>query len=267
VNNLKRPGYSESVRALALILLASVVTACGGSAEDAAPSPGTDVAGTEKTVAQACSAGEVRRVGSSTASYAAVVQEHAVAFRAPGSGRLAAFGPENRNGVPTVFGVLAKRLDASCEPQWYRVQLPLKPNGITGWVRAADVELARVTTRILVDLGDREVTLYDRGRPVITARAAIGSPQTPTPTGRYYVDQRLVPRDRGGPFGPGAIGISAFSDVLTGWTQGGPIAIHGTNRPDLIGLAVSNGCVRVRNDQLLRIFERTRAGTPVLVRA
>ena len=266
MNNLKRHGYSEIVRALALILLASVVAACGGNAKDAAPSPGTDVAGAEKTV-RACRAGAVERVGSATASYAAVVQDRAVAFRAPGSGRLAVFGPENQNGVPTVFGVLAKRLGSSCDPEWYRVQLPLKPNGITGWVRAADVELARVTTRILVDLGDREVTLYDRGRPVLTARAAIGSPRTPTPTGRYYVDQRLIPRDRGGPFGPGAIGISAFSEVLTGWTQGGPIAIHGTNRPDLIGRAVSNGCLRVRNDQLLRIFERTRAGTPVLVRA
>jgi hypothetical protein len=195
------------------------------------------------------------------------VQERAVAFRAPGSGRLASFGPENVNGVPTVFSVLAKRLDTSCEPEWYRVQLPLKPNGITGWVRAEDVELAPVTTRILVDLSEREVTMYDRGRRILSARAAIGSEATPTPTGRYYVNQRLVPHDRDGPFGPGAIGISAFSEVLTGWTQGGPIAIHGTNRPELIGRAISNGCIRVRNDLLLRLFDRARAGTPVTVRA
>jgi lipoprotein-anchoring transpeptidase ErfK/SrfK len=55
--------------------------------------------------------------------------------------------------------------------------------------------------------------------------------------------------------------------VLTGWTQGGPIAIHGTNRPDLLGEAVSNGCVRVHNDQLRKLFARTLAGTPVTVRA
>jgi lipoprotein-anchoring transpeptidase ErfK/SrfK len=102
---------------------------------------------------------------------------------------------------------------------------------------------------------------------VLTATAAIGSPQTPTPTGHYYVNQRLVPTDTSGPFGPGAIGISAFSEVLTGWTQGGPIAIHGTNRPDLIGRAVSNGCIRVRNDLLQRMFDRTLTGTPVTVRA
>ena len=210
----------------------------------------------------------MRPVGSAARSWAAVVQEDgAVAFRAPGKGRLASFRPENVNGVPTVFSVLAKRLDSGCDPEWYRVQLPLKPNGITGWVRAADVALAPVSTRILVDLSEREVTLYDRGKPVLSARAAIGSAETPTPTGRYYVNQRLRPRDPGGPFGPGAVGISAFSEVLTGWTQGGPIAIHGTNRPELIGRAVSNGCIRVRNDLLTKIFERTRAGTPVTVRA
>ena len=189
------------------------------------------------------------------------------AYRAPGGRRIAAFGERNVNGVPTVFAVLAERVDAACRAEWYRVQLPVRPNGATGWVRARDVELAPVTTRIEVDLSERRVTLFERGREVLSAPAAIGSPRTPTPTGSYYVNQRLIPRDPSGPFGPGAIGISAFSNVLTGWTQGGPIAIHGTNRPDLIGRAVSNGCIRVRNDLLRRLFDRTVAGTPVTVRA
>ena len=195
------------------------------------------------------------------------MRERAQAFRGPGSGRLASFGPKNVNGVSTIFAVLAKQVDERCAAQWYRVQLPVKPNESTGWVRAADVELAPVTTRIEVDLSERRVTLFDGGRRVLTATAAIGSPATPTPTGRYYVNQKLVPTDASGPFGPGAIGISAFSEVLTGWTQGGPIAIHGTNRPDLIGRAVSNGCIRVRNDLLQQFFDRTPGGTPVTVRS
>jgi hypothetical protein len=214
-----------------------------------------------------CVAGSTQPVGDARRSYAAVVQERADAYRKPSSTHLASFGPENVNGVPTVFAVLAKQVDRLCAAQWYRVQLPLKPNGSIGWVRASDVELAPVTTRIEVDLSERRVTLFDRGRRVLSATAAIGSPETPTPTGSYYVNQRLIPEDTSGPFGPGAIGISAFSEVLTGWTQGGPIAIHGTNRPDLIGRAVSNGCIRVRNDLLQRLFDRTRAGTPVTVRA
>ena len=254
------------MRVLLVILLLSAVAGCGG---DEAASPTSDVAATETTVKETvktCVAGETRRVGSETRAFAAVVQDRAAAFRAPGGRELASFGRENVNRVPTVFGVLEERVGSDCEVEWYRVQLPMKPNGITGWVRARDVELASVTTRIEVDLSDREVVLYDRGRRVLSARVAIGTSETPTPTGEYYVNQRLIPKDPSGSFGPGAIGISAFSEVLTGWTQGGPIAIHGTNRPDLIGRAVSNGCIRVRNDLLQRLFDRTLAGTPVTVR-
>ena len=91
---------------------------------------------------------------------------------------------------------------------------------------------------------------------------AVGSRATPTPTGRYYVNQRLIPQDPRGPFGPAAIGISAYSNVLTGWTQGGPIAIHGTNEPWSIGHAVSNGCIRVPNVVLRRLFEHAVARRP-----
>ena len=217
--------------------------------------------------APTCDSDIARPLGSERRSYAAVVRGRAVAYREPGAGRLAAFARTNVNGVPTVFLVRAQRLGEDCRPDWYHVQLPLKPNGVTGWVRAGDVDLAAVTTRVEVDLSDRSVTLFDSGRPVLAVRAAIGSSETPTPVGRFYVNQRLAASDPSGPFGPGAIGISAFSEVLTGWTQGGPIAIHGTNRPDLIGAAVSNGCIRVRNDLLQQLFDGTRAGTPVNVRA
>ena len=250
-----------------MILLASVVAACGGRAEDAAPPVTTgDVAGAKKTAAT-CRPEVTRPLGSPLRSYAAVVREAALAYRRPGGPELARFGDRNVNGVPNVFSVRAQRLASDCSPAWYRVQLPLKPNGTTGWVRAEDVHLAAVTTRVVVDLSARSVTLFDRGRRVLSTTAAIGSPSTPTPIGRYYVNQRLLSADPSGPYGPGAIGISAFSDVLTGWAQGGPIAIHGTNQPELIGLAISNGCLRVRNDVLRTLFDLTRAGTPVTVRA
>jgi lipoprotein-anchoring transpeptidase ErfK/SrfK len=66
--------------------------------------------------------------------------------------------------------------------------------------------------------------------------------------------------------GPGAVAISAFSTVLTGWTQRGPIAIHGTNRPWSIRQAVSNGCIRLRNEVPVRVFRAALAGTPVIIR-
>jgi lipoprotein-anchoring transpeptidase ErfK/SrfK len=101
---------------------------------------------------------------------------------------------------------------------------------------------------------------------VLRARAAVGSSATPTPVGRFYVNQKLVPSNPGGPVGAGAGGVSAFSPVLTGWAQGGPIAIHGTNEPWSIGPSVSNGCIRLPNPVLRRLFSQARVGTPVLIR-
>jgi lipoprotein-anchoring transpeptidase ErfK/SrfK len=212
-----------------------------------------------------CDAG-VKRLGSGKIAYAAVLERSALVYRAPGRGVLARFAKKNVNTYPTVLGVRAALRDRDCKRSWYRVQLPLRPNGVTGYVRADAVWLGRVRTRIVVDLSERRVTLYRGGRRLLRAKAAIGSHATPTPRGRFYVNQRLVPRDRTGPYGPGAIGISAFSNVLTGWTQGGPIAIHGTNQPWSIGRRTTNGCIRLHNDVFKRLFRATPAGTPVLVR-
>jgi L,D-transpeptidase catalytic domain len=212
--------------------------------------------------ARVCAA--FRSLGTPGRAWAAVVRRPTVARVAPTGRVVGRFGPLNANGVPTVFGVLGV-LRRGCQPSWYRVQLPLRPNGVTGWVRASDVDLASVTTRVVVDLSARRVELYRNGRRVLATAAAVGAPATPTPIGRFYVNQRLIPFDARGPFGPGAIGISAFSPVLTRWTQGGPIAIHGTNEPWSIGRAVSNGCIRVRNAVLHRLFAAVRAGTPVVI--
>jgi len=242
------------------VLVAAAVSGCGGE-DRAAPTPVR-----VPTVEQAdCAPGSFVRLETDEVAYGAAVAKQATAFRRPGGAAIARFGRLNVNGVPTVFGAVGARVDEDCRPTWYRVRLPRKPNGSMGWVRAQDVEIGEVRTRIMVDLSARRVTLYRDGRVILSTRAAIGSSATPTPTGTYYVNQRLVPRDPSGPFGPGAIGISSFSEVLTGWAQGGPIAIHGTNRPELIGQAVSNGCIRIRNDVLRRMFAASLAGTPVVV--
>jgi lipoprotein-anchoring transpeptidase ErfK/SrfK len=253
-----------------LLTVVVLAAGCGGAGETpAAPVDVPEAAASETraTPTRTCEPG-LRPLGSAKRAFAAVVdREPAPAYRRPGRKPFARFGRLNVNGVPTVFGVLGKVVDARCRARWYRVQLPMRPNGVTGFVRASDVRTAAVRTRIHVDLSERRVTLFSDGKRVLHAVAAIGSPATPTPTGRYYVNQRLVPADASGPFGPGAVGISAFSPVLTGWAQGGPIALHGTNRPDSIGRPVSNGCLRLDNDAIQRIFDTALAGTPVIIRA
>ncbi len=252
------------VRRTFLYLLAVVALAGCGAATAGKTPPPVRVA---KALAaeKPCRAREYRRLRSRTTAYAAVVRRSAVAYRRPGGARLARFGPRNVNGAATVFGVLGAVVTPACTPTWYRVQLPMRPNGIAGYVRARDVRLLLVRTRIEVDISRRRVTLFRGGKPVLSATAAVGSSATPTPTGRYYVNQRLIPTDTSGPFGPGAIGVSAFSNVLTGWTQGGPIAIHGTNQPWSIGRPGSNGCIRLPNAVLRRMFAATQAGTPVVI--
>ena len=211
-----------------------------------------------------CASAPVQPLRTRALAFAAVVRTQARVYASPDGRPLARYGPVNVNGVPTVFGVLSR---TDCGGRWLRVQLPSRPNGVRAWVRARDVQLIRVRTRIEVDLSARRVTLYRKGRELISTRAAIGASDTPTPTGSYYVNQRLVARNPSGPYGPAAIGVSAFSPVLQHWIQGGPIAIHGTNQPHLLGGAVSHGCIRIANSAITRMFRLALAGTPVVIRA
>lgn len=244
------------LRALALIASVLVLAGCSGLPAALQPTSGP-----------ACDAGAVMRLGNVRVAYAAAAPKGTVAYRTPGGAELGRFGPRNVNDYPTVFEALAKRVDADCAATWYRVQLPVKPNGSTGWIPARGITLSPVRTRIVVSVSKRTLTLYRAGKVVLHATVAVGAAATPTPTGRYYVNQRLVPEDASGPYGPAAIGVSAYSDVLTGWAQGGPIAIHGTNEPWSIGRAVSNGCIRLPNATLTRVFRLADAGTPVIIKA
>ncbi|HEU5363603.1 MAG TPA: L,D-transpeptidase [Gaiellaceae bacterium] len=249
--------------ALLALTLALVAAGCGSHQRRAAAPAPQPAPQPEPTPGRQCSAA-TRTLGSVNVAYVGHAGSGTTAYASPGGRVVARFGPENVNGYPTFLGVVGER--GGCgSAGWYHVQLPIRPNGATGWVRAADLDLQPVRARIEVDLSRRLLTLFRAGRRVFSATVAIGSAATPTPIGRYYVNQRLVPDDPGGPFGPGAIGISAFSPVLTGWAQGGPVAIHGTNEPWSIGHAVSNGCIRLPNPTLTRLFRVAVAGTPVVI--
>jgi lipoprotein-anchoring transpeptidase ErfK/SrfK len=215
----------------------------------------------------ACRPGAVKSLVGRGQSYAVDARGLVRVYRKPGGAAFARFGRLNVNGVPTVFSGVAAVLGPRCKAAWYRILLPMKPNGRTGFVRARAVNLRPVRSRIVIDLSARRLTVYDRHRAVFGTTTAIGAPATPTPLGRFYVNQRFRERDPNGPYGWAAIGISAFSEVLTGWPQGGPVAIHGTNRPSLLGLPVSNGCIRVSNAAIQRVWRLAPTGTPVLIQA
>jgi len=209
-------------------------------------------------------------VESSRVAYAAIVEQAAVIREKPQarSRVITRLGRLNENGFQEVLGVIASRSGGRCAPDWYRVELSVLPNGTTGWVRAWAVRTYRVRSRIVVDLSQRRLRLYRSGRLVFETRAAVGASATPTPRGRYFVNERYVLPDASGPFGPNVLGISGHSDALQHvWVEDGPIGIHGTNEPWSIGQAASHGCIRVANDVMRRLFALAPAGTPVIVQA
>jgi len=67
----------------------------------------------------------------------------------------------------------------------------------------------------------------------------------------------------GGPHNPmGARGIYLFQgpkDTL--------FRIHGTNQPEYIGQAISSGCIRMTNEDVIDLFNRVKLGTIVVVLA
>lgn len=219
---------------------------------------------------QARCAGTVTKVGTSKVAVAAVVERATDARSAPREGArvVSRVQPLGKRGLRQVLGVIGAQMTEGCRAGWYRVQLSTLPNGTTGWVPARKVRTYHVTSRIVVDLSERRLRLYRSGVLVLQAGVAIGASTTPTPRGRFFVNERYVLPDAGGPFGARALGISAHSEALQQrWVENGPIAIHGTNAARSIGRAVSHGCVRLANDVILRLFPLAPAGTPVVITA
>ncbi len=152
---------------------------------------------------------------------------------------------------------------------WVKVQLPIRPNGSEGWINTEDYALGETYMRAEVDLANTAVRVYDGEQLVAETQAAIGTEETPTPIGTFYVaaKRRNPPQELY--LGEWAVILSSFSEVLETFSGGLPvIAIHGTNFPEAeLGEALSNGCVRVPNDVMQFLAEHLPLGSPVVVTA
>jgi hypothetical protein len=147
---------------------------------------------------------------------------------------------------------------------WTDISLPQRPNGITGWVRASALGPLRVVYGLLVvDRTRLRATLYNRnGHAIWSAPIGIGRPSLPTPTGHFYVLEKL--RAIGGAtYGPYAFATSAYAPTLTDWPGGGVVGIHGTNQPQLIPGDPSHGCIRLRNSDITTLWHLLKIGTPI----
>jgi hypothetical protein len=146
---------------------------------------------------------------------------------------------------------------------WLLVQLPVRPNGTRGWVRAGAFTLAAVSQRVEIRLGDRTLVAYDGDEVALEATVTVGRPSAPTPTGRWYLRDSFA-WDPDSVYGPYVLALSAFSETFEVINGGeAVVAIHGTNRPDLLGQAASLGCVRLHNDAIAELAHLVAVGAPV----
>jgi len=107
--------------------------------------------------------------------------------------------------------------------------------------------------RIIVDLSERSLYLLDGDRVVNRFPVGIGKMLTQTPVGEYRIVNKQP--NPGGPFGAFWMGLSRPH-----------YGIHGTNDPSSIGREVSHGCIRMYNEDVLRLASIVPVGTRVTIR-
>jgi lipoprotein-anchoring transpeptidase ErfK/SrfK len=257
------------------LLLAALLAGCGvpADAPTTAPEPEVEVttapepapapprSRTDRPLADAAPADPVVRPG-----VVARIANHLDVLATPDASAEVIRVVEPTTGFGSVTVLAVREVGTGTAAGWVLVELPGRPVGETGWVRADAVELREVDVEVTVELEARLLTVRRNGEVVLTSPVAIGDPDHPTPTGTFWVTDKLDTDDPDGPYGPFALGLSVRSEVLTEFAGGdGQIGIHGTNAPDSIGRAVSHGCVRVANTVVRELASLLPLGTPVVI--
>ena len=161
-------------------------------------------------------------------------------------------------GAPLTFRILEQR------PGWLKVQLPVRPNGSSGWIAANDVSVSSTPYRLVISMSRHRLDVIYEGRRIARHEVGVGKVATPTPKGTYYLTELIQPPDPAGAYGPYAFGLSAFSNTLKTFAGGpGQLGLHGTNAPKGLGSDISHGCIRVANDVITQLAGDLPLGTPV----
>jgi L,D-transpeptidase-like protein len=167
-------------------------------------------------------------------------------------------------GSRRTFGVLGTR-----HGRWLAVTEASVGGNRVVWVdaRAGGLRYVRTQLALVVDLSSRTLTVL-RG-DVVRQRFSIGvgRPDSPTPTGRFAVTDKLAGSAYSTAYGCCILALSATQPNLpAGWTGGNRIAIHGTLHAGDFGRAVSAGCVHASDAHLQYLMHTVPLGTPVVIR-
>jgi hypothetical protein len=124
----------------------------------------------------------------------------------------------------------------------------------TGAGGAASGAMGGGSMAIYINLWDRSLTLFQDGQAVKSYPVAPGSPDFPTPVGDFRIIEKSA--NWGSGFGSRWLGLNVSFGVY---------GIHGTNKPHLMGQYVSHGCIRMRNQDIEKIYPLIDKGTPVRI--
>jgi len=120
---------------------------------------------------------------------------------------------------------------------------------------------------LYINLPTLEMHWYQDEKLIDKFPVAIGTPGWPTPIGKFEVESivekptwypidrdEAIPPGPENPLGPYWIGINEPS-----------YGIHGTNEPEKIGNPITQGCIRVHNENIKKIASEINIGSPVIV--
>lgn len=110
------------------------------------------------------------------------------------------------------------------------------------------------TYTITININNHTLTLFKDGKVFKVYPVAVGKASTPTPRGTFKIVNRAI--NPGGPFGVRWLGLNI---------PYGDYGIHGTNNPNSIGKNISNGCIRLHNNDVLELSNLVKIGTPVTI--
>ncbi len=126
---------------------------------------------------------------------------------------------------------------------------------------------------LLVRIGENTLYLYENGKITNQWPIATGQPEYMTPTGMYSVtEKRYLPTwvnpapDTWGASMPASIPPGPSNPLgLRALNWSAPaIRFHGTSATYSLGFNASHGCVRLSNEDVIRLYDTIDVGTPIV---
>lgn len=120
---------------------------------------------------------------------------------------------------------------------------------------------------ILINIPARSLRLYENNNCVAMYPVGVGRIETKTPAGFYKIVEKIENPTWVDP-GDTSVAISSGPDNPLGYRWlgiGGNYGIHGTNKPSSVGHYVSNGCVRMVEADVEKLFDKVDVGTEVQI--